>query len=482
MSEQEIRDEGALHRWVQEHLGVDLAREALVEGHSAPFEYVAHSFFEGRRPGGEQKPADCIVWANRGGGKTFLGAVATVLDLLFKPGIQVRILAGSLEQASRMHAHQRRFFEGETLKGKVAGRITDRRIALVNGSKVELLAQSQPSVRGVRPHRLRCDEVELFDPEVWRAAQLTTRSETIDGLSIQASIECLSTMHRPHGLMSKLLAERGSRTVFKWGVVDVLERCGDEHKCGGDGKPECPLRPECGGGAKDRGAGHMTVADAKVLKSRVSAADWEAEMLCLRPNRGATVFPEFDRAMHVVEGDEWERADGGRWLAGMDFGFRSPTVVLWAVCRGDVLVVVDERCEAGRTLEEHIGAILGSRWPRPEWIGVDPAGESRHEQTGVSNVTLLRRAGLEVRARRSGVVEGLAQIRRRLKPGVGPARLLVHARCRGLIEALEAYHFDEEHPEREAPVKDGPDHAVDALRYLVVNLDGAFEAGRGRWA
>lgn len=456
----------------------------MTDGHAAPFDYIAHAFFEGEVPGHQPVPADCIVWANRGGGKTFLGAVATMLDLVFKPGIQVRILAGSLEQASRMHEHLRTLFEREVLKGEVKGRITERRIVLHNGSRVELLAPSQASVRGVRPQKLRCDEVELFDPDVWSAAQLTTRSVTIDGRRVRGAIECLSTMHRPHGLMSRLI-EEGSRTVFKWGLVDVLERCGEEHACNPPGHP-CPLLRECNERAKamDRLPGHMSVRDAITLKSRVAPHVWESEMLCTRPSRSDCVIPEFDRDRHVVEQLPWET--GGEspdfWAAGMDFGLHSPTVFLWAAVRGGCVYVVDERHESGVTLDVHIREILGSTLPRPEWIGADPSGGNRSEQTGRSSIECLKRAGFAVRARRAPIVEGLSLIRARLNPADGsPARLIVHARCRRLIESLESYHYDAEQPFKDEPVKDGPDHAVDALRYLLTNLDRPFSWGQGRY-
>ena len=40
----------------------------------APFRYLADSFFE-------RLEIDAVCWACRGGGKTFVGAVATALDL-----------------------------------------------------------------------------------------------------------------------------------------------------------------------------------------------------------------------------------------------------------------------------------------------------------------------------------------------------------------------------------------------------------------
>jgi hypothetical protein len=225
----------ALHAWLREHLGLTVPRTAIVEGHTPPFAYLAHAFFEGRA-GPVPATPDCVVWANRGGGKTFLGAVATLLDLVFKPGVEVRILGGSMEQSKRMHAHLRRLFDPRlrpALAALVDGRITDTRLRLTNGSVVELLAQSQTSVRGTRVQKLRCDEVDLFSRDVWEAAQLTTRSARCGTWDVTGSVECLSTMHITHGVMHDLLDEckAGTRTLFRWGVVDALERCGDEHSC-----------------------------------------------------------------------------------------------------------------------------------------------------------------------------------------------------------------------------------------------------------
>jgi hypothetical protein len=47
---------------------------------------------------------------------------------------------------------------------------------------------------------------------------------------------------------------------------------------------------------------------------------------------------------------------------------------------------------------------------------------------------------------------------------------------------METYHYDEGRPDSETPLKDGADHAVDALRYLVLNLDRPHRAAHGRWA
>ncbi len=501
---------------------------------AAPMRYVWHAFDEEA-----EGPRDCVVWASRGGGKTFLGAVATVLDMVFKPGIEVRVLGGSLEQSRRMHEHVRKLLETPWLAELVDGKVSEKRVRLVNGSGVEILAASQTAIRGTRVQKVRCDEVELFDPELWTAAQLTTRSKTVvrpDGkkLRVRGSIEALSTMHVPFGLMWSVVQGGGvarfsepgiggpktsaharlgepsypKRRVFRWGTLDVLEKCGESHRCAQGQDDQCSLWPECRGRAKRKTpeqTGHVSVEDALVMKGRVDAASWASEMLSLKPRRSDCVYPEFDERTHVTDEDPLGE---GAWVAGMDFGFRAPTVAVLAWVReekGQTKIVVVQEHTATRTrLDEHLRLMREKGWPISSgsdapmwagetpappktstphaaetlrWIGIDPAGEAGHEQTGSSNAALLRREGLKVRSRRVGLREGIGKVRALLAPadGKGP-RLLVHRRCVGLIQALTRYHYPSDKPGSMEPEKDGPDHACDALRYMVINLEG----GKGK--
>ncbi len=193
-----------LHRFVRVAMGLVVPRVPIVPGNSAPFDYLKHAFFE--EPSGQHHTMgkDAVIWANRGGGKTMLGAVATLLDLLFKPGVQVRILGGSLEQSSKMYEHLVHLLDKPWFRSLLDGEPTQRRVALVNGSRAQLLSGSQRSVRGVRVHKLRCDEVEEFDPAVWEAAQMVTRSGLCGGQYVQGAVEALSTIHRPFGLMARI--------------------------------------------------------------------------------------------------------------------------------------------------------------------------------------------------------------------------------------------------------------------------------------
>ena len=88
-------------------------------------------------------------------------------------------------------------------------------------------------------------------------------------------------------------------------------------------------------------------------------------------------------------------------------------------------------------------------------------------------MTLMREAGMVVRTAQHLRPVGMELVRARLAPTDGSApRLLIHARCTTLIESMERFHDDPNKPESDNPVKgDGFDHACDALRYLVQNLD-----------
>lgn len=453
-----------LHALIRSLFAIHVPRTPIRPNATAPFDYLTHAFFE------SEQPRDCILWASRGAGKTFYAALATALDLLFKPGIEIKVLAGSLEQAQRLHAHLRSIFDRPDLAELLESPPTTRQLILKTGSAAHMLTQSQASVRGARPQRLRCDEVDLFDPEIWEAAQFVTRSRKCGSINVRAGIEAISTWHRPGAVMDKLIREHEanqSRKLFRWTTIDVLARCPEPRPC-----EPCPLLPECAGSAK-RAEGHVEIDDAIAIKSRAAQSSWQAEMLCEPPTLLDAVFPEFNPDRHLASPDIPAEA---AHLAAMDFGFRAPTVTLFAaLLPSDHLHIHDLHSATETILDHHIDAILAAPYPRPEWIAVDPAGHQRNDQTGSSAVALLQSRGLKVRARPSPIQLGIAALRARLDPAAGPPRLSIHPRCTALIDALRTYHYPRNQPHAVVPAKDGPDHAVDALRYLVVNLDHPYK-------
>ena len=572
----------------------------MLPRHAAPFDYICRAFFgdhtqepnsrdislplatpplSPQHPShlGTHSPRDTVLLANRGGGKTFLGALATSLDLIFKPGIEIRVLGGSREQARRMFAHLKRFFSPRhhpLLAETIDGKMTQSSIRLINGSSVEILSQSHTSVRGTRVQKLRCDEVELFRPDVWEAAQFVTRSKQCGTIFVHGTIECLSTMHLPYGIMHQLLDEcnQGRRKLLTWGVMDVLEVCPPSLSCGnitinhGTTPPlpppeaRCQLWDDCQGRAKRTHppGGHIYIADAISQKSRVADLAWKTEMLCEKPSRTNTVLPEFEPDFHIRDfdlingeiithprsldalfpcppsqspdharnhpsahtspGNEHltidqsaldtsasdqaarycdhfiaRRVHVNRIMVGMDFGLRGPTVILWAAEdeRG-VLWVLDELVESNKIVELHGRTLLDGNltkcatrnmppWPPANVISVDPAGGARSAVSTLSPITILIDMGLPIRAIRQRVTVGIALIAARLHPAAGNPKLWIHPRCHQLADSLKKYHYKSDDPDNLTPEKDGSDHAVDALRYLILAADANDNFRQGNW-
>lgn len=456
-----------LRNYVKIFLGIDVPDVQICPGHSSPMDYLWHSFaidFPNHQPKAKAGAnADCIVWANRGGGKTELAAVATLLDGLFKPNCQVRILGGSGEQSGRMYEYLTTFLQ-KGFEDALAGPILKDRCRFTTGARVELLTQSARSVRGQHVQKLRCDEVELFDEEVFAAAKFTTLSTP----QIAAGMELISTMHRPYGIMQReVAAAQASNTpVFKWCLWETVAPCVDRN-CS-----QCPLWGDCRGRAR-QAAGYLSIDDCITQMRRSSRAGWESEMLCIRPSLENVVFGDFDPDTHVkpVEYDP-----NLPLYRALDFGFVNPFVCLWIQPDGQGTIrVIDEYVRSRATIDVHAQQLKDQTPCAEEQVAAtfcDPAGAGTSDITGTSTVRELRALGIPTRYRRSGIIEGIELIRRAIRSGDGQSHLVISPRCQRLIEAMQCYHYpDSGHAATgELPLKDGLyDHPIDALRYFFAN-------------
>jgi hypothetical protein len=500
-----------LRNYVKVFLGVDVPDVRLCEGHASPMDYLWHAWsvdagsvagilpasgagetpatpkipvpqtpdtrhglpaYEdtGRMPAfpaGEtpatQRAAngDAVVWANRGGGKTRLAAAATLLDCVFKPRCSVRILGASLEQSSRMYEYLAEFvYDG--FEHLLAGPLRKGHCRFVNGASVEVMTQSARNVRGRHVRKLRCDEVELFDESVFNAAKFITNGA--DGVT--AAMEAASTVHRPYGLMRKIVDQAAAAgvPVFRWCVFEVIERCRDR-TCS-----RCALWGDCRGRARGA-AGYLKIDDVITQMRRSSRAGFEAEMLCVRPALDNAVFADFNEAVHVAPVDYDPSLPLYRAI---DFGFVNPFVCLWIQpdAAGRIRVI-DEYVRRRTTIDMHAAAIRRQTPCAEEAVAAtfcDPAGGGRNIVTGTSAVRELAAHGICTRHRPSHILDGIELIRRALRRGDGTAHLLVGPRCVRLIEALRCYHYPYTPAAGELPLKDGlHDHPIDTLRYFFVN-------------
>ncbi len=468
LNRQQLRD------YVKVFLKLSVPDRRLCPGHSSPMDYLWHSY---NTDFAVEPPinGDCLVWANRGGGKTQLAGVATLLEGLFKPDCQTRMLAGSLDQAHRMYDYFAAFVQCG-FEEFVAGKVLAQSCRFKNGATVEVLPQSAAAIRGRHIHKLRCDEMELFDDQLLAAAQFVTRSDH----RLRGAMEMLSTLHRPYGLMQRLVeqAERIGMPMFRWCVWEVIERCPPERSCS-----RCLLSNDCRGVAR-RADGYLAIDDCISQMQRSSRAGFEAEMLCLRPSLENAVFAEFDPAVHVGPVDYQPTLPLYRAI---DFGFVNPFVCLWIQTdqTGRVFVIDEYVCRR-KTIAEH-AAFIKAHTPcaSTQVAGTfcDPAGAGRNDITGTGAVHELAAAGIRATWRKSRILEGIEKIRVALRAGDGTGRLTLSPRCVRLIEALRCYHYPAGGAGvTELPEKDGlHDHPIDALRYFFVNVASAAAPRKHRY-
>jgi hypothetical protein len=297
--------------------------------------------------------------------------------------------------------------------------------------------------------------------------------------------------------------------LLTWCLWEVIEPCPADRSCS-----RCALWEDCLGCAR-RADGYFPIDDAIAQKARASRAAWEAEMLCLRPRGEGLVFSEFAPSRHV---SPVAYTAGLPLYRAIDFGYANPFVCLWVQVEGDApphgsekvsgtlrlkvpdtlsdrrakesprgagglsapdlsaiqVRVVAEYVERERPIGEHARA-LADRDPGPVLATyADPAGWQRSDVTGTGPCQELAALGMKVRTPRAGILEGVEMIRRLLKarPAEAGPGLVIDPSCRWLIRALQEYHWDETADGRrgERPAKDGADHPIDALRYLVTGL------------
>ena len=469
------RSRKALLAYLLNYLGLRVPSQRVCEEHNRPLDYLWYSYsgdmskMKNRSRVGPKKIGDCVVWANRGGGKTLLAAVATLLDCLFKPGCETRILGGSGEQARRLYEYLALFLN-RGFDRMIEGPVLKSRCRFENGSRVEVLTQSPTSVRGQHVQKLRCDEIELFDADVYAAAQYTTHSTD----SIRSSLEILSTMHRPYGLMQKVItrATENGTPVFKWCLWEVIE------KCRGRTCSQCPLWTDCGGKAR-RADGYLHIDDCIAQMRRSSRAGWESEMLCLKPSLENIVFAEFSEDVHV---NDMAYDPNCPLYRSIDFGYVNPFVCLWIQTDSSgVIRVIDEYVRTRATIHENAQVVkektqrYGVLEEKVAHTYCDPSGGQATPGTGTSQRRELRAAGIRASGRPTRILDGVEHIRRALRSGEGQKKLIVSPRCPRLIESLQCYHYpDDIQNPSETPYKDGVyDHAIDALRYFFVNVHPA---------
>ena len=214
--------------------------------------------------------------------------------------------------------------------------------------------------------------------------------------------------------------------------------------------------------AKDGRYEEMLKALPPTQRRQLLEGNWDV-------NEGAA-FTEFEVDKHVVTPFEipisWER------VKGIDYGYASESSCIWgAVDPSDgTLIIYRELYQKGLT-----GVDLGERITQME-LGdpysvqgvLDTAAWARTGTTGPTVGESLVRAGHKLRRADKNRIQGKIQIHEYLKvQQSGRPRLQILNTCPNLIRELQSIPLDRSNPEDVDT--HAPDHAYDALRYLIMS-------------
>ena len=179
-------------------------------------------------------------------------------------------------------------------------------------------------------------------------------------------------------------------------------------------------------------------------------------------------FPEWTPDKHVRR---VEVPRGVKVVRGMDWGFSNPGVCFWVALLPDGHLHVFEEWKFQRTTVAEVAQRIVRRTAelglgKVSYTVVDPAMFA--QQTGESPADTLRRFGVPAVAGDHERVSGWQRLRHWLGDAPdGVPWLTVDPSCRYLIRTLPTAVNDEHNPEDLDTT--GDDHALDALRYVVMS-------------
>lgn len=480
-----------LHDFVIEECGISVPRQAVCEGHCAPFDFMADIYFE-------RGDTDKLAIGNRGSGKTQIMGALHAVNARTKHKYTSCTVGAVEQQSMRAYGFFKELIERDKWGRIVKGRITMAKTEFSHGGVVEIVTGTITGVNSPHPILAHFDEVELLRPGVFEEALNMAQSK--DGY--RAMNILTSSWKKPKGFVSQLVdevrqaelgGERPPYEVYRWCVWETTERCA--HDC-----EACPFSdvvkgewqdgtkrtfeaackrgsPEPGTGKLKFTDGFVSIDDALGRFRKLSRRMWEAQQESRRPTMEGLIYDVFDPDKHTLE--RWDPEPAfGVIDCGLDFGGTVPhACTFWQhldveVAHGNrripagAHVLFDEVYVTGGNVDfaKAINARIEfwrAEFPdfRVDSFYGDPAARAAREDFAA--LPSLG-AGEAIRVKFSGgpdtVDPGIAMIRDFMERDMLYAD---EARCPNWFDEVGGYERSETTGK---PVKDA-DHLMDAMRY-----------------
>jgi hypothetical protein len=456
-------DRDRLHTWLRLFVGIDLAREPVCAGHSAPFDAFSDIYFD--------KPESSVILGPRGGGKSLMSALQTHLECRFRPRYGARIMGGSEQQSRQIYdAINNLIVQGHGPNGSDGDQIESllsKSAIYKNGSTVAMLAASMRSARGPHVPRVCLDEIDEIKKDIFESAVGMAQEDTRLGHPTQ--VVMTSTWHHANGLMAAQLAQArsGAFPVYEFCVFEVLERCPEDRsgprleKC-----PECPIQKWCHEDIEvfrkpkaKRSNGHYSISSFIQKALILGDGAIQADYLCRGPRHESLWFRSFSED-NVATPAELARgvacfSPRHETYIPIDYGVETGSVAFQIRKRALYGTAVDEvhvfgdyyndgaparvQAKNQKTLYE---SLMSGQSIDEAIVTMDPAGGGRNP-VGPTGISEYREGGIRninwwpnMTGRKK---ESLALVDSFLFSGAGQAHLKIHPRCTMLIKSFREY-------------------------------------------
>ncbi len=164
----------------------------------------------------------------------------------------------------------------------------------------------------------------------------------------------------------------------------------------------------------------------------------------------------------------------------IDFGYRMPAVAWFQVYRVGGLWhinIIDEIIHEKNVKTDELALkIKAKRYRVIKYYG-DPAGKQAQGQSGMGDIEIFKRNGINIHTKRDkvsrSIASGISHVRGFIENANNQRFLHIHKKCKGIMEDLENYRYPEAKEGQDLkpePLKDGyHDHGCDMIRYFFIN-------------
>lgn len=198
------------------------------------------------------------------------------------------------------------------------------------------------------------------------------------------------------------------------------------------------------------------------LKASYSGVFYDRYILGKWVHAEGMVYDEYARTDHVI--NQFDIPEHWTKCRSIDFGYTNPFVCIWGALDDDKrLYIYDVHYKSRWLIKEHAEEI-NKRESSYQFTVADHDAQDNAE---------LREYGIYTTNAKKDVIDGIQAVKNRLKPaGDGRPRLFITENCHDLIREIGLYRWQDNKRgnEKEEPAKEN-DHAMDALRYMVMELD-----------